>query len=165
MSVAIGLEHLLDYSDYERRKWRDWIAADPKRLSIAVQPGARFPTIGDLLDHVFFVERRHLSRLEGGALPEQTGIPPGDWTRLFEYGDLVRADLRRYVNDIDDRIGSETMTFVPLGRGQTTMTRRRLLMHIVLHEVRHLAQLALAARSAGVEPPGDHDLFFFAEFD
>ena len=45
------------------------------------------------------------------------------------------------------------------------MTRRRLLMHVVLHEVRHLAQLALAARSAGVEPPGDHDLFFFAEFD
>jgi uncharacterized damage-inducible protein DinB len=165
VSVGVGLELLLDYSDHERRKWRDWVAADPTRLDIAVQPGARFPTAGALLDHVFFVERRHLSRLEGAALPEQTGIPPGDWKRLFEYGDLVRADLRRYVSDIDDRTGSETMTFVPMGGGTVTMTRRRLLMHVVLHEVRHLAQLALAARGAGVPPPGEHDLFYFTEFD
>ena len=164
MSVGVGLEQLLDYSDHERRKWRDWVAADPKRLDIAVQPGARFPTAGALLDHVFFVERRHLSRLEGAALPEQTGIPPGDWKRLFEYGDLVRADLRKYISDIDDRTGSETMTFVPMGGGTVTMTRRRLLTHVVLHEVRHLAQLALAARSAGLEPPGEHDLFYFTEF-
>ena len=165
MSVGIGLEQLLDYSDYERRKWREWIAADPKRLDVAVQPGGRFPKVWDLLDHLIFVERGDLSRLEGGALPEQTGIPRGDWTRLFEYGDLVRADMRRYVSDIDDRTASETMTFVPLGGGTVTMTRRRLLMHVMLHEVRHFAQLALAARAAGVAPPGEHDLFYFAEFD
>ena len=164
MSVSVGLEQLLDYSDYERRKWRAWVEADPKRLDIAVQPGARFPTAGALLDHLFFVERRHLSRLEGGTLPEQTGIPPGEWKRLFEYGDLVRADFRRYVADIDDGIASETMTFVPLGGGTITMTRRRLLTHVLLHEVRHFAQLALAARTAGVPPPGEHDLFYFSEF-
>jgi len=27
-----------------------------------------------------------------------------------------------------------------------------------------MAQLALAARTAGIEPPGKHDLFFFEEF-
>ena len=164
MSVGVGLEQLLGYSDHERRKWRDWVAADPKRLDISVQPGARFPTAGALLDHVFFVERRHLSRLEGGALPEQTGIPHGEWKRLFEYADLVRADLRRYLSDIDDRTGSETMTFVAMGGVTVTMTRRKLLTHVVLHEVRHLAQLALAARGAGLEPPGEHDLFYFTEF-
>lgn len=165
MSVSVQLEQLLDYSDYERGKWRAWVAADSRRLDVAVQPGARFPTVGALLDHIFFVERRHLSRLEGGTLPEQSGIPPGDWTRLFEYGDLVRADFRRYIADIDDRVGSDTMTFTPMTGGLITMSRRRLLMHVFLHEVRHFAQLALAARSAGMPPPGDHDLFFFAEFD
>jgi uncharacterized damage-inducible protein DinB len=164
VSVGVGLEQLLDYSDYERHKWRDWVAADPKRLDIAVQPGARFPTVGALLDHIFFVERRHLSRLEGSALPEQSGIPAGDWQRLFEYGDLVRADFRRYVADIDDRVASETITFKPITGGSITMSRRRLLTHVILHEVRHFAQLALAARMARMEPPGDHDLFFFAEF-
>jgi uncharacterized damage-inducible protein DinB len=44
------------------------------------------------------------------------------------------------------------------------MSRRRLMTHIVLHEIRHFAQIALAARTAAVEPPGEHDLIYFAEF-
>jgi uncharacterized damage-inducible protein DinB len=43
------------------------------------------------------------------------------------------------------------------------MTRRKLAVHILLHEVRHLAQLAYAARIAGLEPPGSHDLFYCPE--
>ena len=163
MSIAIAFERLLDYSDHERRKWRTWVAADPTRLDVAVQPGGRFPTIADLLDHIFFVERRHLCRLEGGTPPDATGIPHGDWPRLFDYADLVRADLRRYAADVDDAIGSSTLAWEFLGR-RYEMSRRRLMTHIVLHEIRHLAQVALAARSAGIEPPGEHDLIYFGEF-
>jgi uncharacterized damage-inducible protein DinB len=43
---------------------------------------------------------------------------------------------------------------------QWPMTPRKLLFHILLHEIRHWAQVALAVRLAGLEPPGDHDLFF-----
>ena len=162
MSVSIPFEQILNYSDHERRKWRNWIAADPRRLDIAVQPGARFPTIAALLDHVFLVERRHLSRLEGGTPPDATGVVAGDWKPLFEYADLVRADLRRYAADLDDGAGSETITFSIRGE-DFSMPRRRLLVHILVHEVRHLAQIALAARVSGVEPPGDHDILFCAE--
>ena len=164
MSIAIAFEGLLDYSDHERRKWRTWVATDPPRLDIAVQPGGRFPTIGALLDHIFLVERRHLCRLEGGTPPDATGIPHGDWPRLFDYADLVRADLRRYAADVDDAIGSSMLAWEYLGR-RYEMSRRRLLTHIVLHEIRHLAQVALAARSAGIEPPGEHDLIYFGEFN
>jgi uncharacterized damage-inducible protein DinB len=164
MSVTVGLEPLLDYSDHERRKWHEWIAADPARLSLPFQPGGRFPTVGSLIDHVFLVERRHLCRLAGAALPEQTGVPPGDWQRLFEYGDLVRADFRRYIADLTDIQADGLMTFEAIGVGPVTMSRRRLTTHCLLHEVRHLAQLAFAARKAGLEPPGKHDLFFFDDF-
>ena len=164
MSVTVGLDALIGYSDHERAKWRDWIAADPARLSIAIQPGGRFPTVADLLDHVFFVERRHLCRLEGGTPPDSTGVPIGDWQRLFEYADLVRADFRRYVADLTDGAADDPISWEAIGIGPITMSRRRLLTHILLHEIRHLAQLALAARTAGVEPPGKHDLFFFDAF-
>jgi uncharacterized damage-inducible protein DinB len=164
MSLTIGFEPLLAYSDHERQKWRDWIAADPTRLGIVVQAGGRFPTIGDLIDHVFLVERRHLCRLHGAALPEQTGVPAGDWSRLFEYGELVRADLRRYAADIDNVGADGIMSFEAAGIGTFTLSRRRLMTHMVLHEIRHLAQLALAARTAGVEPPGHHDLIWFEAF-
>jgi uncharacterized damage-inducible protein DinB len=133
-------------------------------MAIVLQPGGRFPTASELLDHIFFVERRHLCRLEGATPPEETGVPLGDWERLFEYADLVRGDLRRYVSDLTDAVAETMISFNAIGLGTVTMSRRRLLTHIFLHEVRHFAQLALASRTAGVAPPGNHDLFFFDEF-
>ena len=52
------------------------------------------------------------------------------------------------------------MTFA-VQTGSFTMTRRKLALHIVLHEARHLAQIAFAARRSGGEPSGKHDLFYF----
>lgn len=160
MSVSVQLEFLLDYSDRERQKWRDWIVADPARLHIPVQAGGRFPTAADLLEHVFLVERRHLSRLEGATPPDATGISPGDVTELFEYADLVRADFRRYVEDLDEADADAPMV-LPLSIGNVPATPRKLATHLVLHEIRHFAQLALAARVAGQAPPGAHDLLFY----
>jgi uncharacterized damage-inducible protein DinB len=163
--LSVHFAPLLDYSDHERQKWREWIAADPTRVAIPVQPGGRFPTGAELLDHIFYVERRHLSRLQGATPPEESGVPLGDWQRLFEYADLVRADLRRYVSDVTDAVADSQIGWNAIGIGPISLSRRRLLMHVFLHEVRHLAQLAQAARAAGIEPPGNHDLFLFEEFD
>lgn len=162
MSAAIELRELLDYTDHERDKWRAWIAEDPRRLALPFQPGARFPTLGSLLDHVFLVERRHLARLQGGTPPDATGVPPSDWTALFDYAALVRSDLRRYIAETTPAEAAQIMT-VAAQSGTQTMTRRRLAAHILLHEIRHLAQIALAVRLAGQEPPGRHDLFYFPE--
>ena len=164
MSVTLRLEELIAYSDHERAKWRGWIAADHARLQIPFQPGGRFPTLGSLLDHVFLTERRHLARLEGATPPETTGVAAGDADALFEYADLVRADFCRYVADLDDQAAAETITFTVGSYPTFRMTRRKLTLTIVLHETRHLAQAALAARIAGHEPRGEHDLLFFTEF-
>jgi uncharacterized damage-inducible protein DinB len=164
VSVTAGLLELLTYSDHERSKWRAWVEADPARLGLPFQAGARFPTIGSVLDHLFLVERRHLSRLEGATPPDSTGVPAGDATGLFEYAELVRADFRRFVTTLDDAAAAQTVTFSIPG-ATYTMTRRKLATHVVLHEVRHLAQVAHAARAGGVEPPGEHDLLFCPVYD
>ena len=165
MSVTIEFERLLAYSDHERRKWRDWIAADPARMTIVLQPGGRFPTAAELLDHIFYVERRHLCRLQGSTPPDASGVPSGDWQRLFEYADLVRADFRHYVSELTDIVADGKLSWTIPGYGPVTLSRRRLVTHVLLHEVRHLAQLAGAARMAAIEPPGNHDLFLFEDFD
>jgi len=162
MSITASLSELLDYSDHERRKWQAWFAQDPSRMQLRLQGAGRFPAASDLLDHIFLVERRHLARLEGGTPPERTGIPPGDVEELFEYAHLVRADFRCYVDSTDDEAASRPKTFT-LPSGAYEMPPRQLALHIVLHEVRHFAQLALAARLAGHEPPGEHDLFFYVK--
>lgn len=163
MSVTISLEQLLDYTDFERAKWRTWIAADPSRLNLAFQPGGRFPTIGSLLDHLFLVERRHLSRLQGSTPPDTSGVAPGDWEALMEYAGLVRADLRSYLRDVTDADVSGELTITVASGGPYTMKRRALATHMLLHEIRHFAQVAFAARLGGVEPPGQHDYFYFPE--
>lgn len=167
MSVSLDLQELLAYSDHERAKWKAWITADLARLDLPFQPGGRFPTIGSLFDHLFLVERRHLSRLEGAVPPDATGVSPGDWNALTDYADLVRADLRHYLEDLDADEGEGVLSWTtaggPFPPGTYALTRRNLVIHLLLHEIRHLAQVAYAARLAHVNPPGDHDYFYFQQ--
>jgi uncharacterized damage-inducible protein DinB len=160
MSGTVDFLNLIAYTDHERAKWKTWLAGDPKRLTIPFQSGARFATIGSLLNHVFWVEERHLARLEGTPVPDTTGIPDTDLSALFEFGDRVRANLRRFVTASDDRRMSEPITFNLRGGPPITVLRRKLAAHILLHEIRHLAQIAYAVRVGGLEPPGEHDYFF-----
>ncbi len=61
---------------------------------------------------------------------------------------------------LDDAEAASSFTF-SIPSGPVTMSRRKLASHIVLHELRHWAQVAYAARVTGIDPPGEHDLFFF----
>jgi uncharacterized damage-inducible protein DinB len=63
------------------------------------------------------------------------------------------------VSDLDDYVADEPRTFT-VATGDFVLTPRKLLFHCLLHETRHWAQIALALRRAGIEPPGNHDLFF-----
>jgi uncharacterized damage-inducible protein DinB len=164
MSVPVDFNRLMDYVQHERGKWKTWLEADPSRLRLPFQPGARFPTINSLIDHVFWVERRHLCRLQGAPLVETTGVAEGDIAGLFAFADRAHADLRQYVAGLTDAQAGEVMSWTaPAPIGPLSMTRGKLAIHILLHEVRHMAQLAYAARLAGVDPPGQHDYFAFPE--
>ncbi len=71
----------------------------------------------------------------------------------------MRADLRAYISETPEERALETFT-ITIPNGSYTMTRQKLLTSILLHEVRHLAQLAYCARVAGYAPPGEHDYLF-----
>jgi uncharacterized damage-inducible protein DinB len=124
-----------------------------------VQPGRRFSTIGKLIDHIFLVERRHLQRLMDAPLSERTGLTGNNAQPLFDYGASVRRELEQYLGDLDDEVADQVRTF-DVNNQPFPMTPRKLLFHILLHETRHWAQIALALRLAGHEPPGEHDLFY-----
>ena len=78
---------------------------------------------------------------------------------LFDYGASVRRELGQYVEELDEDDADEPRTF-NVRDSDDSMTPSKLLFHILLHEMRHWAQIALAVRLAGLDPPGDHDLFF-----
>jgi uncharacterized damage-inducible protein DinB len=158
--LTLSYAELLRYTNDERDKWRRWFAATPVAIDTPVQPpGGQLPTVGRLIDHIFLVERRHLQRLTGEALSDATGLSANNAPPLFDYGASVRRELEHYVETLDDDSADYVRTIHVRDR-DWEMTPRKLLFHILLHELRHWAQIALAVRLAGFEPPGDHDLFY-----
>src|SRR4029079_8538175 len=128
-------------------------------LEMEVQPGGRYPTVGALIDHIFLVERRHLQRLPSAPLDTSTGLSGHHAPPLFDYGASVRRELDQFVAEIDEYSADEPRTFT-LHERDNVLTPRKLLFHCLLHETRHWAQIAVSLRRAGLEPPGNHDLFF-----
>lgn len=159
MTLSITFEELLRYTNAEREKWRRWFIDHPDATDAPVQPGGRLPTVGKLIDHIFLVERRHLQRLAAEPLADRTGLTGNNAPPLFDYGASVRRELEHYVGNLGEDDAEEIRTFEVRDR-QVSMTPRKLLFHVLLHETRHWAQIALAVRLAGLEPPGDHDLFY-----
>jgi uncharacterized damage-inducible protein DinB len=157
--VNLSYSELLRYTQEERDKWRTWFAAHPDAMELEVQPGGRYATVGSLIDHIFLVERRHLQRLTNAPLDTRTGLSGKHATPLFDYGASVRRELEQFVSHLDDDAADEVRTFT-VQNGDFVLTPRKLLFHVLLHETRHWAQIALAVRRAELEPPGNHDLFY-----
>src|SRR3954468_8433142 len=147
------------YTQEERDKWRGWFMAHPDAMGIEVQPGGRFASVGALIDHIFLVERRHVQRLRGSAVDTRTGLSGLNAPPLFDYGASVRRELEQVIAELDEDLADEPRTFT-VQSGDFVLTPRKLLFHCLLHETRHWAQIALAIRRAGLEPPGNHDLFY-----
>ena len=159
MSLTISYDELLRYTNGEREKWRAWLELHPQAIDTPVQPGGRLPTVGKLIDHIFIVERRHLQRLTGDKLSTETGLSGSNAGPLFDYGASVRRELEQLARTLGDDAADEIRQIELRDRKWPT-TPRKLLFHILLHETRHWAQIAFAIRRAGLEPPGNHDLFY-----
>ena len=159
MALSLAFEELLRYSDEERGKWRRFFTDHAGALELPLQQTVRFSTIGKLIDHIFLVERRHLQRLRSEPVADSTGLTGNNAPPLFDYGASVRRELEQFVQEIDEDVANQVRTF-DVRDQEWQMTPRKLLFHILLHETRHWAQIALAVRLAGIDPPGDHDFFY-----
>jgi uncharacterized damage-inducible protein DinB len=159
MPLSLTFDELLRYTAGERERWRAWFAGHPGAMDVPVQPGGRLATVGKLIDHIVLVERRHLQRLTGDALSDSTGLSGNNAPPLFDYGASVRRELEQFAAGLDEDAADDIREFDVRER-RWRMSSRKLLFHILLHETRHWAQIALALRQAGYDPPGDHDLFY-----
>ena len=157
--MNITFAELLRFTQEERDKWRAYFMAHPDAMEVEVQPGGRFATVGSLVDHIHLVERRHLQRLMNEPVDTKTGLSGHHAPPLFDYGASVRRELEQYVSDLDDYAADEPRT-ITVASGDAVLTPRKLLFHCLVHETRHWAQIALSLRRAGLEPPGNHDLFY-----
>jgi len=166
MSLSLGIDELLGYSDEERSKWQKWFTGQPpEALEASVQRGARFTTVWALMDHIFLVEKRHTQRLKGDSpVDTETGIARPNVEALFAYARTVRDELARFVHSTPDADMARPREF-HFGSASLTVSPRKLVFHVFFHEIRHWAQVATAVRNAGFAPPGNHDPIFSNAFE
>jgi uncharacterized damage-inducible protein DinB len=161
MPPVLSFDELRAYNEEERAKWDAWFQRhDHSVFDLPLQSGAggTFSTVWSLVDHIMNVEKRHLQRLRSEyPLPETTGVPAGEWAAIYAFAHAVRAELIATVEALSDVDVPRPMQIL----GTTRMvTPRKILFHVLLHEARHWAQISLALRNAGLEPPPDQDLVF-----
>jgi uncharacterized damage-inducible protein DinB len=161
MTLELSYDELLRYTDGERAKWRRWFEAQPDDVWRApVQKEGTLADVWTLADHIFLVELRHVQRLQRKTeLAEQTGVARGDAPALWDFAGRARQELRALAGAITPGDAAAPRK-LQVRNGTHTLTPRKLLFHILLHEIRHWAQIATAVRNAGFPPPGGHDLFY-----
>jgi len=161
MALSLSIEDLLSYSSGERAKWEQWFKDRPAAaLDAPVQRQGDFNDVWRLMHHIFLTEKRHSQRLkQESPLMEQIGVARHDVIRLFAFGSTVREELIAFIRAASDADLDRTLEI--RFRDQVWMfTARKLLIHILFHEIRHWAQIATAVRNAGFPPPGFHDFLF-----
>jgi uncharacterized damage-inducible protein DinB len=161
MLSGLSMNELLDYTDWERTKWLEWLRQRPRGiLEIGAGPGGegRFEKVGQLVRHIFSAERRYVERLSGQPLTDPDTIPADDLEALFQFGQRSRRELRELLELLPAEEGNVPAEF-KLMNSSLTATPRKIVAHVLLHEVRHWAQIATLFRLSG-QKVDLHDFLF-----
>ena len=161
MLVDVTMNDLLDYTDWERQKWFEWMREqNHKVLEIAAGPhgDGRFEKVGELVRHIFSAEKRYVERLSIRPLTDTVTIPSDSIEVLFRLGQQSRRELREFIVAITSEDWDAPREFT-LMSSRLTATPEKIVTHILLHEIRHWAQIATVLRLQGMKDDF-HDFLF-----
>ena len=160
-ALAITLSELVDYTDWERQKWHAWLEQngdDVLKISAGPHGDGRLNTIGDIIRHIFSAEKRYVDRLSGREITDTAAIPTDNTAALFAFGEQSRADLREFIATYPPEKWDQLVEFALMNK-TLRATTRKIVTHILMHEVRHWAQIATMFRQNGLKVEF-HDFLF-----
>ena len=155
------INDLLDYTDWERQQWLDWLRQqDQQVLEISSGPSVdgRFEKIGDLVRHIFSAEKRYVEKLTGRCLTDTATIPANNLELLFEFGRQSRQELKGFIEALPAEDDDKPQEF-KLMNSTLTASPRKIVTHVSMHEIRHWAQIATLCRLNGLQVDM-HDFLF-----
>ena len=157
--AGITLQELLADNEAGTRKWEAWFAANPAALDL---PCAIYNsgTVRGLMKHIFAVELRHSQRLRGEEVIAYEAIPVGLLDDLIAVHSQAMGNLRAVLAKADAAAMQEVITLQTVSAGTLHASRRKLFAHILLHSMRHWAQLSTLLREAGYKTEWAKDFLF-----
>lgn len=158
---SVSVNDLIEYTDWERQKWHDWFRQHGDSvLAISAGPhgDGRLQTVGELVRHIFSAEKRYADRLSGRPLTETASLPTGDIEALFRFSQQSRRELNEFVATYPAEAW-DTPQEMKIMTYSLTTTPKKIVTHILMHEIRHWAQIGTLLRLNGLK--GDfHDFLF-----
>ena len=158
-AAAITLEELLADNEAATKQWQTWFATKPAALDV---PCAIYNsgTVRGLLKHIFAVELRHSQRLLGQEVTSYDAIPVGSLDDLTAVHAQAIQNLRKFLSTTNDAALLEVIPLQTVSAGTLLASRRKLCAHILLHSIRHWAQLSSLLRESGYKTEWPKDFLF-----
>lgn len=156
-SPGISFEELLDYQQEQTEQWRDYFLKKPYLLRV---DASSTWTIGDLLFHSFAAEYRIAQRLLGEIMMQDADFTRGNVSDLFCIAEMAQIKFREYLAGTTQEEMSEVKIFPSPTLGEFRSSPKKLLMHGIVHSIRHWAQVARALRENGQRPDFSPDVLF-----
>ena len=157
MTALTGSE-LLAWLEQTASGWRGLIEANPRVLSFPCSTRETH-NVAELLQHIVAVELRYAERLQDQPETAYEQLAFGSAQEIFAVHtramELIAPLLLRNSDFWD-----ETIIFSTRSAGVLHASRRKVLVHLALHGIRHYAQLATLVREQGVAPDWPMDYLF-----
>jgi uncharacterized damage-inducible protein DinB len=158
--MQIDVNVLMNYTDWERQKWQEWLGQYREALKTSVGPNGdnRFRTVGDAVRHIFSAELRYVERLSEKPLTDTASFPNDNVEGLFAFGQQSRKSLADFIGSFPAEEWDVQRDFEFFGN-RLLATPKKIILHVLLHEIRHWAQIATLLRLNGLKVDF-HDFLF-----
>lgn len=151
MSLSVDVRDLVAYTTWQRALWRLWFdqkGAAPLAVTTGGHGDGRFTTVGGLIRHIFSSELRYAQRIAGVPLTDTSSVDVDDPAALFLLGAVGRASFNGVIETLPTPEWSIPLEFQLFGSA-VRVTPRKVVLHVLTHEIRHWAQVATLLRLQG----------------
>lgn len=155
--MYITVKELLRYTDEERDRWDRWFQSNGDAMLAMPLVGDREPTVGRLILHIFGPELRFVERLRNDRLTDYRALPASSVEAVFGFGLKARQTMRDFIAGLSADDWQRIVEF-DVASQQIRASVRKVVLHALIHELRHWSQIARVMSERGFTPPSGGDL-------
>jgi uncharacterized damage-inducible protein DinB len=148
--TALTTDELIAWVNETSRRWQAHLIAHPQVLELDcdIREGAR---VRDLVHHIVAVELRYAERLNDLPISSYDAVPNDTVDHLYDTHARAMSLLQQAIAAPNTN-WDEDLEFPTRSAGTLTARRRTIVVHMLMHSIRHYAQLGTIARHGGAAP-------------